>query len=376
MNIVVLGCGAIGGTVAAHLTRAGLRVTAITGNAAIARAIVENGYRLRELDGGEWSVPATATPLVSLADADAPATFDLCIAATQSTRLAGALEAVLPRLAPAAPVVCLQNGLPEERAAAIVGADRVVGCVVGWGASMLEPGLYVRTSRGGFTIGRVGGGGVGAPRGEHGTGRLDAVGEVLVRAAPVIVADDLAGVRWSKLAINCCTTTIGAIGGGPLGSLLRRRFVRRIALEVFAEVNAVARAAGVRVAPVGGTLDIGRVAITAAERRQRFGSPSLAIKHSVLLAVGVRFRRLRSSMLYALERGRPPEIDYLNAEVVRRGEALGVPTPVNRALVAEVRALFAGERRPGLEALRAIFDRVVVPGPAAEADRDRSAAEA
>ena len=111
--------------------------------------------------------------------------------------------------------------------------------------------------------------------------------------------------------------------------------------------------------PVGGTLDIDKIAISDAERGMSIGSPSLAYKHSVLLAVGFKYRRLRSSMLYALERGRPPEIDFLNGEIVRRGAALGVPTPVNAALVEAVRAIEARRSSSSLAVLRALHDRVI-----------------
>jgi 2-dehydropantoate 2-reductase len=186
------------------------------------------------------------------------------------------------------------------------------------------------------------------------------IAALLTAASPTVVVDDLTGVRWSKLAINSVTTTFGAVGGAPLGKLLAHRPIRRLALEVFAEVAAVAAASGVRMQPVGGTLEIEKVAITDAERASTFGSPSLAYKHSILLAVGLKYRRLRSSMLYALERGRPPEIDYLNGEVARRGAALGVATPVSTALVAQVHAIAAGRARSSLDALRAIHDEVVV----------------
>jgi 2-dehydropantoate 2-reductase len=69
---------------------------------------------------------------------------------------------------------------------------------------------------------------------------------------------------------------------------------------------------------------------------------------------------MRSSMLYALERGRPPEIDYLNGEIVRRGEARGVATPVNAALVAQVRAIERKQAAPSLDALRVLHDQIVV----------------
>jgi 2-dehydropantoate 2-reductase len=90
------------------------------------------------------------------------------------------------------------------------------------------------------------------------------------------------------------------------------------------------------------------------------GSPSLAYKHSVLMAVGFKYRRLRSSMLYAIERGRPPEIDFLNGELVRRGAELGVPTPVSSALVDQVRAIVRKDARSEIPALKAIHDQVIV----------------
>ncbi len=357
MRIAVIGCGGIGGTLAACLTRAGHDVTPITGNATVATALAEHGLRVRELDGATWSVQPRNTPLVAAGDGDRNTPYDLLIVATQSTTLESALRAAAPHLAPDGVVVCCQNGLPEERAAAVVGAHRVVGCVVGWGATAVEPGLYQRTSRGGLQLGRP------SPAAPDPA----PIAELLAAASEARVVPDLAAVRWSKLAINCCTSTLGAVGGDTLGALMRHRVVRRLALELFAEVAEVARAEGVKPAPVGGTLDIEKVAITPAERQQRIGSPSLAYKHSILLAVGMKYRRMRSSMLYALERGRPPEIDYLNGEVVRRGERHAVPTPVSAALVRAVRAIAAGGASSSLDTLRAVSARTVggEPGDAA-----------
>jgi 2-dehydropantoate 2-reductase len=346
VRIAVIGCGGIGGVLAATLTRAGADVTPVVGNPAIARALGAHGYRVREVDGSEWSVAPTHPPIIEGREADAP--FDVALLVTQSTTMEQALVAARPRLADGAVVVACQNGLPEERARAVVG-NRVVGCIVGWGASMVEPGVYQRTSKGVCTLGRPS---ADAPDPAP-------LAPLLAVASPTVVADDLAGVRWSKLAINCVTTTLGAIGGVPLGKLLSHRSVRRLALEVFAEVAAVAAAAGVRVQPVGGTLAIDKIAISESERSLTFGSPSLAYKHSVLLAVGLKYRRLRSSMLYALERGRPPEIDFLNGEIVRRGAALGVPTPVNDALVETVRAIAAGRLRSSIALLQQMHERLI-----------------
>ena len=339
-RVLVVGVGGIGGILAARLVRLGVDVTPVTGNEAIAGALAAEGFRVVELDGSRWSVPSPLAPRVALAAGDGP--FDLCLLATKATTMAGALSATLPHLAPDAEIVCLQNGLPEEAAAAIVGGGRVVtGCVVGWGASMIDPAVYQRTSRGGLQIERAG-----------------RAAELLGRVEETSVPESFAGVRWSKLAINCATSTLGAVGGERLGPLLRRRYVRRLVLEIWSEVAAVAAASGVRFAPVGGTLDVAKMALTERERRAPLGSPALAWKHSILVGVGMKYRRMRSSMLYALERGRTPEVDFLNGEIVRRGARHGVATPVNARLVRAVHDIAAGRAQSSLDGLRAIFDEV------------------
>jgi 2-dehydropantoate 2-reductase len=69
-------------------------------------------------------------------------------------------------------------------------------------------------------------------------------------------------------------------------------------------------------------------------------------------------------MLAAIERGRPPAIDFLNGEVVARGATLGVPTPVNAAMREEVLAIARGASRPSLQLLRAFYERTRAPAEA------------
>ena len=67
---------------------------------------------------------------------------------------------------------------------------------------------------------------------------------------------------------------------------------------------------------------------------------------------------MRSSMAVAIERGRKPEIDWLNGEIVRRGTQHGVATPLNRELVALVHDLVAKRTKPGLETLYGVYLRL------------------
>ncbi len=114
------------------------------------------------------------------------------------------------------------------------------------------------------------------------------------------------------------------------------------------EAVAVASLEGVALEKVSGTLDLDWIALSDEERRHR-GSVGLVAKHTLLLAVGARYRRLRSSMLAALERGRTPPVDFINGEVVDRGERHGLDMPVNRVATQMVHELAAGTRKPSLD---------------------------
>ncbi|HEY0484064.1 MAG TPA: 2-dehydropantoate 2-reductase [Kofleriaceae bacterium] len=341
-RILVMGAGGIGGIVAATLAEVGSAVTAVSTNPAIRAAVDRDGYRLLD-DGEERVVRGRMAPIAAAPEGS----YDLCILATQPPNVEDAALAALRHLAADGQVVVLQNGLCEDRVAAIVGAERVIGAIVAWGASMPEPGRYERTAHGGFSLGRL-------------SGELDddlrRVGELLEAIGPVTLTRNLRGARWSKLALNCAVSALGTIAGERLGPLVRVRRYRRLALEIMTEAVAVARAEGIELEKVAGTLDLAWVALSDADKAAS-ASVSLTTKHMLLLAVGLRYRRMRSSMLAAIERKRTPAIDFLNGEIVTRGARHGLATPVNARIVQTVWAIARGE----LASSRATLDAVCLP---------------
>lgn len=340
-RFLVVGCGGIGGLVAAHLFAHEHDVTVLTTNTQIAAAINSNGFRLI----GDDRVSSARGKAITKLDANTEP-FDYILLATQPPQVEEAAHGAVEFLAPRGAMVIFQNGLCEERIAKIAGKDRVLGGVVAWGASMHEPGVYERTSPGGFVLGRMDG-----AQDE----RLEPLAEALCSIGETIVSNNLAGARWSKLAINCAITSLGALGGERLGVLMRHRFIRRLALEIMTEVVLTSRAEGVRLEKVSGTLDLDWIALTEAERNA-VGSTGLFAKHAILLAVGTRFRKMRSSMLAAIERGRPPAVDFLNGEIARRGLLHGIATPINAAIQAEVHAMAAKKKTPSIELCRALYE--------------------
>jgi 2-dehydropantoate 2-reductase len=339
-KILLVGAGGIGGVLGSLLSGTRAELSVVTTNAAIGQALGERGFRLRGDDAGRGGKPHAV-----LAAPPGTRDFDWVLLAVQPPQVESAARAALSALAPRGQLVCFQNGLCEERVARFAGAERVVGGVVAWGASMVEPGVYERTSAGGFSLGVLPGGDA---------QRLPELARLLEVVGPVTISQNLAGVRWSKLAINCAVSTLGTLGGERLGGLLRLRFVRRLALEVVTEAVLLARAEGVRLEKVAGTVDLEWLALGAEERQK--SSMSLATKHALMLAVGARYRRMRSSMLSALERGREPAVDYLNGEIVERAERYGLSVPVNARARELVWAVARRERASSRALLRELWE--------------------
>jgi 2-dehydropantoate 2-reductase len=336
-----MGAGGIGGIVAATLTEIGSPVTVVSTNALIRAAVDKSGFRVVD-DGEERIVRGWVSP-------EPEGKYDLCILATQPPSVEDAARTALPHLLDDAQVVVLQNGLCEDRIAAIVGTERVIGGIVAWGASMPEPGRYDRTAAGGFSLGRLGG---------EIDSDLRRVGELLEAIGPVVTTTNLRGARWSKLALNCAVSALGTIAGERLGPLVRQRRYRRLALEIMTEAVVVARAEGVQLEKVAGTLDLEWVALSDADRSAgSLGSMALTAKHALLLAVGLRYRRMRSSMLAAIERGRTPAIDFLNGEIVHRGGKHDIATPVNAKICETVWAIAKGTEKSSRDTL----DRLCAP---------------
>ncbi len=345
-RIVVVGCGGVGGVVAARLHGAGHDVSAVTHNPAIAEAIERRGL----VASYDEAIHTAKFPVYSvLAPQANMIPFDICVLATPPDAAVEAVRQILPFLTDEAPILCLPNGLIEARLTAEFGPERFIGGIVEFGARRPTEGKVVQTAAGGVTLGRL------PSYGKTADAGLRATAQLMESAGPVHFAQNLEGARWSKLAINCAISSLGTIGGDRLGLLMRHRFVRRLALEIWTEVVTVAQAEGVKLEKVAGTVDLEWLALDADERL-RSGSPSLVAKHTLLLAVGTKYRNMRSSMLSAIERGRVPAVDFLNGEVVSRGEKHGVPTTINRAMQDTVHAIARGELKSSVRTLRDVYD--------------------
>ncbi|QGY05730.1 2-dehydropantoate 2-reductase [Methylobacterium mesophilicum SR1.6/6] len=285
MNVAVVGAGAVGCYYGFLLARAGHAVTLI-GRPALVEAVRADGLVL------EGSEKTAAVPVRATVDGDGVAGADLVLVCVKSgdTEAAGAMIAA--HLEPSATILSLQNGVDNaERLADLLGRA-VVPVAVYVATAMAGPGRVRHNGRGDLILGA--------------SEASDRIAAALTAAgAPTTVSGRALDALWGKLIMNCAYNALSALTQLPYGRLVQGEGVVAAMTDVVQECVTVAEAAGVSVAP-----DI-------------FDS---------VMALSTAMADQRSSTAQDLARGRPSEIDHLNGYVVRKGAALGIPTPANRML--------------------------------------------
>lgn len=340
-RIVIVGAGAIGGVVGGLLTRAGYDVTLIDHWVEHVEAMKTHGLRLSGPLIGDIRVPVDARHIHEVQAIDEP--FDLGFLAVKSYDTEWAAALLSPLVREDGAIVDFQNGINDERVAAVVGRERTLGCVITIGCGLYEPGHCIRTDTRtlGFKVGELGG----------------ALSERAVRIAAIInqvagaeATDNLWGERWGKLAVNCMANAVAGLTGYGSGEVRSRDDTRRLCIRIAAEVIEVGRAHGHNIKQVWG-IDAQRFVDVA-----HGGDP--AELDAELIAGAQALGEGRPSMLQDVLRGRRPEIDALNGWVVQQGRSVEVPTPHNAAIAEVVRSFPVGKLKPSPANLHLVLDRL------------------
>ncbi len=295
-----MGAGAVGCYYGAMLALAGHEVR-LVGRPAHVEAMRRDGLRL-EVKSQPRSVPVEAGVEAALLRGTELVLF--CVKSTDTDRAAAAMA---PHLGPGTVVLSLQNGVDNAERLAGALRQEVIAAVVYVATEMAGPGHVRHHGRGELVLG---------------TSASSERVAAMFRAAgvPADLSDNVLGALWAKLIVNCAYNALSAIAQLPYGRLVQGQGVTAVMRDLVDECLAVASAAQVRVP----------------------GDSWQAVQRIAESMPGQL-----SSTAQDLARGKPTEIDHLNGFVARRGEALGVATPVNRALTALVRLLEGGrEARP------------------------------
>lgn len=324
VRIAVVGAGAIGGTTAACLTRAGWNVELVCKHQETVECASSIGMHIFGLKV-DCAIPVKAVKEIS----DLSERKEVIFLAVKANDCVAAARALLPYMGEDSALVSLQNGICEDALAEVVGRDRVIGCVVAWGATMHGPGELELTSRGGFVLGNLDG---------KTDARLRLIQQMLSSVVTTRISANIMGELYSKLIVNSCINSLGVLTGWTLGRLLKERRVRMIFIGLMREAMAVADSLGIKVEPGGG----GRLDYYSfLDGNGLFADLR---RHLMIRVIGMKYRRIRSSSLQSLERGRKTEVDYLNGYICSRGRQQGIATPLNDAVVAMIWEIETGTR--------------------------------
>lgn len=318
MRTVIVGAGSLGIISGALINHRGGAADLVDTYQANVDALNEKGATVT--GAMDLNVPVRAcTP------GEMDGVYDLILLSTKQTANAEILPQLLPHMGADSLVVTLQNGIPEESVAAVVGESRTAGAAVGWGASWLEPGVSKLTSSRyaidnyAFDIGEMSG---------LDTPRIRKVQEVMGLVGHTSVMSNLMGVRWAKVLMNATFSGMSAAMASTFGDVLHDEVTIRCIAHIADETVRVANACGVRLEPMQGQ-DF--------EELKLESSDDIPAKIPIFERVWGPHVGLKASMLQDLEKGRKTEIDYINGHVCRKGREVGVPTPFNDKVVELVK---------------------------------------
>ncbi|MBQ9857659.1 MAG: hypothetical protein IJO77_01520, partial [Oscillospiraceae bacterium] len=264
--------------------------------------------------------------------------YDFCIVSTKSYDTMDAVRSVLPFLKEDGAVLVLQNGMCLDSLLELVGADRAACGVTSYSSTMVDSTHMEITGEGGFVIGMAAGG----------CEKLRPLKEAMDKMAPTELHDNIIEPMYAKLIINSGITCGGALTGQLLGQMLKGARARKFFISIVYEDMEVAGKMGIKVPPFGGKLDYYKFIAgeTAFDDLRR---------HIMLFVVGLKYKRLKSSSLTSLERGKNTEVDALNGYISAKAKILGVKTPVNDKLIELIKEIERGERKSSPDNLKEII---------------------
>ncbi len=323
-NILIVGAGAIGGLVGAHLTESigKNRVTLIDNDPAHVQTVKRRGLTIADRSSRNGHI-RTVDVRIEFPDFLAKNEQNNIILATKTYSNAE----VLPLLSRRAQLLVLQNGYDcrIERF-----PNAVKGVEFGFACQVRKPGRIYNAIRGRYVLG-------------HPDGINDAVVNWvrLLNSANIRAdtTDRIDGFLWSKLLINSALNPVSAISDSSLKHLIETRWSRELFKNLYTEGYPI-------------------VLAKCRQLRQKLGRflgpPSLVnwiftrphLSDSVLKLVAARFGDVESSMLQDIRRKRPTEIDWINGAISRLGLQYRIPTPVNDWIIGQVANLEASCLQP------------------------------
>ncbi|MBS0663351.1 MAG: 2-dehydropantoate 2-reductase [Verrucomicrobia bacterium] len=334
MRILIVGLGALGGTIAARAISAGIQVSLAARTLESAVALRGTGLQVTGVGG---SATAKSITVATVDDYGNGEKFDLIIIATKAHAALELGPALQMLLAAGGALLPIQNGGVSRMLADRLKGSTVVGGLSNLGATMVSPGIYEQRNAGHLLIGELAGG--------H-SRRVDQIAHALQGAVAVQTTANLSGAIWSKLLLNCSVTTLGAVAGCTMRRYLDWPFGRELFRRMYDEALTVALACGIEPA---------RMIVEPIPPDWNGESVEGPAYAGWIDAVMAAYGDLKPSMLQDFERGRQTEIDFINGYVASLGQQHGIDARLNQATTQIVHEIESGRLRPHPDLLKTIL---------------------
>jgi len=322
MDLTIVGAGAIGGITGAHLARAGHRVLLVDRDGDHIEAIRQAGLEIRGAADFSVRVPACLPHEVT-------GSIQTLVLAVKTLHTREALEPLAPLLAPDGCVLSMQNGLEEEKIAALVGPERTIGAFLTFGGYYDRPGRIVYSGPASLRVGELDG---------RVTTRVTTLAGVLSDFHPTEATGNIQGFLWGKLilgAIYFATATVDA----DVVEILGRPRYRGILSDLATEAAEVADALGIQVEAVDG---FDPLAVRSGPRHDASAAEAAWDAQIMYWQRGIA-RRTGVWRDLAVRRRRTEAGPILGALVEAAGR-VGLPVPRVRALMRMIQELEEGGR--------------------------------
>ena len=309
MRTVIMGTGGLGGYFGGLLARAGGDVTFIARGANL-EALQTRGLAVRSVNG-DFTLPAVQ----ACADPAGLPEADVVLFCVKTYGVVDAAALLQPVVGPDTIVLTLQNGVdtPTDLQHAF-GRGTVLAGITRIGSTLVEPGVIEQPTRDrAIEFGSLD---------ARGDAALEPVRALLEAAGiPAVVSPDIRKSLWEKLVLISAFAGLSALTGLTPNQLLARQPTRAIYTRIMEEAAAVARAADVDLAP-----DLATQILAYLDAEGELGVASMAVD---------------------FQHRRRTEIEAINGAVVRHGQRLGVPTPVNETIYAALVVMDGYHREEG-----------------------------
>ena len=331
MRTAIYGAGSLGTILGAFIAKGGVPVELINRNKAHIEALNANGAKVVGTLEFTQKVKSYCPDQMS-------GQYDILFLMTKQQNNKEVVQMLKDYLAPDGVLVTFQNGLPEMQIAEILGEERVLGCTVAWGATLLSPGVCELTSSPdalSFSLGSIS-----DKRSRH----FSKVKELLEMMGTVDVEENFIGTRWSKLLINAAFSGMSAVLGCTFGEAAGPKESRRIVQALIKECIDACATGGIRIEPVQGK-DIVKLL-------DYKGGIKKALSFFIIPIAIRKHAKLKASMLQDLEKGKLTEVDAINGAVSDYGRKVGCPTPMNDKVVDIIHKIEQGQLKPSFDNLQ------------------------